>query len=409
VNLLQTFPVALRALLRNKMRSFLTMLGIIIGVASVITMVAVGEGAKSSVSKRFEAMGTNLLIVTSGSTRSGGMMGGMGSMPSLTWDDLEAIRREAPSVRYAAPVLTTKTSLVGEDGNWNTSVVGTTAEWFLIRNWRADQGTIFSSGDVESGNKVIVLGETVVARLFGSGVDPVGRTVRIRSTPFVVIGVLEKKGQDFRGQDNDDTSVIPISAFRSKLQGGLQQFIAGIVMVGARSEQETFRAQNQITMLMRDRHHIVDPNDDDFTVRNLTELASARKDAMATFSLMLAAVAIVSLVVGGIGVMNIMLVSVTERTREIGIRMAVGAKPAHVMAQFLVEAMTLSTSGGLLGLGGGFLASSLLARYLRWQFVVRPDIVAIAFLFSAAVGVIFGLFPAWKASNLDPIEALRYE
>jgi putative ABC transport system permease protein len=409
VNLLQTFPVALRALLRNKMRSFLTMLGIIIGVASVITMVAVGEGAKSSVSKRFEAMGTNLLIVTSGSTHSGGMMGGMGSMPSLTWDDLEAIRREAPSVRYAAPVLTTKTSLVGEDGNWNTSVVGTTAEWFLIRNWRPAQGALFSSGDVESGNKVIVLGETAVARLFGSGVDPVGRTVRIRSTPFVVIGVLEKKGQDFRGQDNDDTSVIPVSAFRSKLQGGLQQFIAGIVMVGARSEEETFRAQNQITMLLRDRHHVADPNDDDFTVRNLTEMASAQKDAMATFSLMLAAVAVVSLVVGGIGVMNIMLVSVTERTREIGIRMAVGAKPAHVMSQFLVEAMTLSTSGGLLGLGGGFLASSLLARYLRWQFVVRPDIVAVAFLFSAAVGVLFGLYPAWKASKLDPIEALRYE
>lgn len=409
MNLLQTFPVALRALLRNKMRSFLTMLGIIIGVASVITMVAVGEGAKSSVSKRFEAMGTNLLIVTSGSSRSGGMMGGMGSMPSLTWDDLEAIRREAPSVRYAAPVLTAKASLVGDDGNWNTSVVGTTAEWFLIRNWRAAQGTLFSSGDVESGNKVIVLGETVVARLFGSGVDPVGRTVRIRSTPFVVIGVLERKGQDFRGQDNDDTSVIPVSAFRSKLQGGLQQFIAGIVMVGARSEEETFRAQNQISMILRDRHHIADSNDDDFTVRNLTEMVSAQKDAMATFSLMLAAVAIVSLVVGGIGVMNIMLVSVTERTREIGIRMAVGAKPAHVMSQFLVEAMTLSTSGGLLGLGGGFLASSLLARYLRWQFVVRPDIVAVAFLFSAAVGVLFGLYPAWKASNLDPIEALRYE
>ncbi len=409
MNLLQTFPVALRALLRNKMRSFLTMLGIIIGVASVITMVAVGEGAKSSVSKRFEAMGTNLLIVTSGSTRSGGMMGGIGSMPTITWDDLEAIKREAPSVRYAAPSLTTKTSLVGDDGNWTTSVTGTTAEWFFIRNWQVEQGSSFSASDVESGNKVIVLGATVVGHLFGSGVNPVGRTVRIRSTPFVVIGVLEKKGQNFMGQDYDDTAVMPVSAFKSKLQGGLQQFIAGVVMVGARSEEETFRAQNQINMIMRDRHHIGDPNDDDFTVRNLTEIASAQKDAMNTFSLLLAAVAIVSLVVGGIGIMNIMLVSVTERTREIGIRMAVGAKPSHVLAQFLVEAMTLSTSGGLMGLGAGFLTSVLLASKLRWEFVIRPDIVAVSFLFSAIVGVVFGLYPAWKASNLDPIEALRYE
>jgi putative ABC transport system permease protein len=381
VNLLQTLPVALRALMRNKTRSFLTILGVIIG----------------------------MLILTSGSTRSGGMMGGMGSMPTLTWEDLEAVKREAPAVRYAAPSLTTKTSLVGDDGNWTTSVSGTTPEWFLIRNWRAAKGSVFSAGDVESGTKVIVLGETVVGRLFGSGVDPVGRTVRIRSTPFVVIGVLEKKGQSFMGQDYDDTAVIPVSAFRSKLQGGLQQFIAGVVMIGARSEEDTYRAQSQITMLMRDRHHINDPSDDDFTVRNLTEIANARNQGMATLTGLLAAVAVVSLFVGGIGIMNIMLVSVTERTREIGIRMAVGAKPWHVMAQFLVEAVTLSMAGGALGIGLGFGASSLLASKLSWAFVIRTDIVVVSFVFSAVVGIVFGLYPAYKASKLDPIEALRYE
>jgi putative ABC transport system permease protein len=409
VNLLQTLPVALRALMRNKMRSFLTALGIIIGVAAVISMVAVGEGAKSSMSKIFEAMGTNLLILTSGSTRSGGMMGGMGSMPTITWDDLEAIKREAQAVRYAAPSLVTKTSVISDDGNWTTSINGTTPEWFLIRNWRMGQGAAFGASDVESGNKVIVLGETVVGRLFGSGVNAVGRTVRIRGTPFVVIGILEKKGQSPMGQDYDDAAVIPVSAFKSKLQGGLQQFIAGVVLIGARSEEETYRAQSQITMLMRDRHHIGDPVDDDFTIRNLTEIANARNQGMATFSWLLAVVAVISLVVGGIGIMNIMLVSVTERTREIGIRMAVGAKPWHVMAQFLVEAMTLSTAGGLLGIAGAFALSSLLATKIGWAFVIRPDIVVISFVFSAVVGIVFGLYPAWKASNLDPIEALRYE
>jgi putative ABC transport system permease protein len=330
-------------------------------------------------------------------------------MPTITWDDLEAIKREAPAVRYAAPSLGTKTSLVSDDGNWTTTVNGTTAEWFLIRNWQASQGALFSDADVDSGNKVIVLGQTVVSRLFGSGVNPLGHTVRIRNTPFVVVGVLERKGQSFMGQDNDDIAIIPVSAFRSKLQGGLQQFIAGVVMVGARSESDTYRAQSEITMLMRDRHHIADPVDDDFTVRNLTEIANARNQSMATFSWLLAVVAIISLGVGGIGIMNIMLVSVTERTREIGIRMAVGAKPWNVLAQFLVEAMTLSMAGGLIGIAGAFALSSFLATKIGWAFVIRPDIVVVSFVFSAVVGILFGLYPAWKASNLDPIEALRYE
>ncbi|MDD5306126.1 MAG: ABC transporter permease [Deltaproteobacteria bacterium] len=406
---MQPFPIAVRALLRNKTRSFLTMLGVIIGVGSVISMVAVGEGAKSSVSKAFEQMGTNLLIVTSGSTRSGGFMGGMGSMPTLTWDDLDAIRSEAPSVRYAAPLMSQKTSIVGEDGNWNTQVNGTTPEYFPIRSWRVAEGSMFSASDIETNAKVVVLGQTVVSHVFGTGVDPVGKPVRIRGTPYQVIGILEKKGQSFGGTDLDDAAFVPISVFRGKLQGGLQQFITGVIFVGAGSAEETFRAQNQISSILADRHHIADRADDDFAVRNLTEIASARQQGMNTLTGLLAAIAVVSLLVGGIGIMNIMLVSVTERTREIGIRMAVGARPVHIMAQFLVEAMTLSMTGGLLGIGLGFGVSKILADNLVWAFVVRSDIVAVAFLFSAAVGVVFGLYPARKAMNLDPIEALRYE
>ncbi|HEY3450250.1 MAG TPA: ABC transporter permease [Myxococcales bacterium] len=409
MNPLTTLPLALRALLRNKTRSFLTALGVIIGVASVISMVAVGEGAKASMAKVFDAMGSNMLIVTSGSTRSGGMMGGMGSIPSLTWDDLKAIQSEAPSVKSAAPMMTARAPVVGDDGNWTTSITGTSADYFEIRNWKVEQGLAFSSADNDAGAKVVVMGQTVIAKVFGTGVNPIGKTVRIRSTPYVVVGVLEKKGQSFMGQDFDDAAFIPVSAFRSKFQGGLQQFIPGVVMVGTRTPEDTYRAQTQITALLFDRHHITSKDDQDFDVRNFTEMASARQSSMATLTGLLAAVAIVSLIVGGIGIMNIMLVSVTERTREIGIRMAVGAKPGDVMAQFLVEAMTLSTAGGALGIALGSGLSKLLASKLGWDFVIRPDIVVVAFVFSAVVGIGFGLYPARKASQLDPIEALRYE
>jgi len=409
MNLIQTFPIAARALFRNKTRSFLTILGVIIGVGSVISMVAVGEGAKASVAKVFESMGTNLLIVTSGSTRSGGFMGGGGSMPSLTWEDLAAIRREAPSVRYAAPIMNSKTTIIGDEGNWMTQVSGTTPEYFPIRSWKVVQGSMFSSSDVDSNAKVAVLGQTVVSRIFSLGVDPLGKSVRINGTPYVVVGVLDKKGQSFGGQDMDDVVFIPISAFRSKLQGGLQQFITGVIFVGTASEEDTYRAQNQIISILVDRHHITDRIDDDFSVRNLTEMANARQQGLKTLTGLLAAIAVVSLLVGGIGIMNIMLVSVTERTREIGIRMAVGAKPWHILAQFLVEAITLSMIGGALGIGAGFGTSKVLATSLSWDFVIRKDIVVISFLFSALVGIVFGLYPARKASNLDPIEALRYE
>jgi putative ABC transport system permease protein len=407
VNLVQTFPVAARALLRNKTRSFLTTLGVIIGVASVISMVAIGEGAKSQVDKAFSAMGTNLLIVSSGSTSTGGVFGGLGSLPTLSWEDLAVIRREASAVRAVAPVLTTKASVVGDDTNWTTSVSGTSPEYLDIRNWRVALGSAFTDSDIEGTTKTVLLGRTVADRLFGEGVDPVGRSVRILSVPFQVGGVLDKKGQSPIGQDYDDVVLMPYTTFQTKIRGGLQKYIAGVLYVGARDD--TVRAQRQMESILRDRHHILNPNDDDFQIRNLTEMANARSESTRTLTSLLAAIAIVSLLVGGIGIMNIMLVSVTERTREIGVRMAVGAKPWHILAQFLVEAVTLSMAGGLIGVALGAGVAGSLARQLGWSLVLRPDIVVVAVGFSALVGVGFGLYPARKASRLDPIEALRYE
>lgn len=409
MNLLQTLPVAVRALLRNKTRSFLTTLGVVIGVASVISMVAIGEGAKAGVEKVFASMGTNLLMVMSGSTTSGGVMGGFGSMPTLTWDDLAAIRSEIPSVRTAAPQLNTRASIVGEEANWNTQITGTTTEYFGIRSWTLGKGSLLTESDIETGNKVIVLGQTVADKLFGPNVDAIGQTVRVRAIPFIVVGVLAPKGQSPMGQDYDDAAFIPVSTFQAKIQGGLQKFIAGIIVVSAVSPSDTSRAQRAIAGLLRDRHHVSTGGDDDFSIRNLAEIAAAQQQGTQTLTSLLAAIAIVSLLVGGIGIMNIMLVSVTERTREIGVRMAVGAKPWHILAQFLVEAVSLSMMGGLVGVGLGTAVASALSKKLGWTLVLRPDIAIVAVGFSAFVGIAFGLYPAQKASQLDPIDALRYE
>ncbi len=409
MNVLQTFPVAMRALARNKTRSFLTMLGVVIGVASVISMVAIGEGAKAGVEKVFDAMGTNLLVVLSGSTHSGGVMGGFGSMPTLTWDDLAAIRSEVPSVRAAAPQLGTRSTIVGENANWYTEITGTSPEYFTIRNWALGSGALIQDSDVDSGAKVIVLGQTVVDRLFGVNADPLGESVRIRGIPFTVVGVLARKGQSPFGQDYDDAAFIPVTTFETKIQRGLQKYLAGVIMVSAVSRDDTSRAQRQITALLRDRHRLESNEDDDFNIRNLTEIAAARQEGTNTLTSLLAAIAVVSLLVGGIGIMNIMLVSVTERTREIGVRMAVGAKPWHVLMQFLVEAISLSTMGGIVGVVLGAGVANELARRLGWELIVRPDIVIVSVVFSAVVGVAFGLYPARKASQLDPIDALRYE
>ncbi len=409
MNPLQTLRVAVRALFRNKMRSFLTTLGIIIGVGAVIAMVAIGEGAKAQVEAQFAAMGSNLLIVLPGSTSSGGMRGGYGSMPTLTWDDLRAISTEVPTVKYAAAQLGSGAQLQSEDQNWSTRVYGTTTEYFSIRNWPTNLGSPMGDSDVEGGTKVVFLGQTVVDKLFGANANPVGQVIRIKNVPFEVKGVLTSKGQSSWGQDYDDVAFIPLKTFQTKIQGGLQQFISGQIYVSATSEPATARAQVQITNLLRDRHHIGPGQDDDFSIRNLTELANAQEDSLKTITTLLAAVAAVALLVGGIGIMNIMLVSVTERTREIGVRMAVGAKPRNILAQFLVEALTLATAGGFLGIVLGVLLGRLLATRFHWPMLMRPDIIVISVVFSALVGVVFGLYPAQKASRLDPIDALRFE
>ncbi len=409
MNLLQTFRVALRALMRNKARSFLTTLGIIIGVAAVIAMVAIGEGAKARVEESFASLGSNILIILPGTTTRGGAMGGFGSMPTLTWDDLKAIQSEAPAVRIAAPVLQLSAQIMSEDQNWTTSVTGTTPEYFDARNWSVAKGLMFGQSDIDTGNKVVLLGQTVVEKLYGVGVDPVGLMLRIKNIPFQVVGVMAKKGQSPVGQDYDDAVFMPESTFQAKIRGGLQKFISGVVFVSAVSPEATSRAQTQITDILRDRHHIQTGTDDDFSIRNLTEIGNAMQEGTNTLTTLLAAIAAVSLLVGGIGIMNIMLVSVTERTREIGIRMAVGAKPRNILAQFLVEALTLSVAGGLIGIVFGLLAAQRLAAIFGWRMLVRPDIIIVSVAFSALVGVTFGLYPARKASRLDPIDALRYE
>jgi putative ABC transport system permease protein len=409
VNPLQTLRVALRALTRNKMRSFLTTLGVVIGVSAVIAMVAIGDGAKARVEAAFAAMGSNMLIILPGSSSAGGAMGGFGSMPTLTWDDLRAIQSEIPTVRAAAAQLRTNAQVMSEDQNWGTQVFGTSPEYFQIRTWPAAQGTVLTQSDVDSGTKVAVIGQTVADKLYGANSNPTGQTIRIKNVPFVVVGVLAKKGQSQWGQDYDDIVVVPVTTFQQKVKGSLKNFIEGSVAVSATGADSTARAESQIRALLRDRHRLALGADDDFSIRNLSEIASAQQEGTRTLTTLLAAIAAVSLLVGGIGIMNIMLVSVTERTREIGLRMAVGAKPADIRLQFLVEALALAVTGGLIGVALGVFGAWRLATSFGWEVLYRPDVILIAVGFSGLVGVVFGLYPAHKASRLDPITALRFE
>jgi putative ABC transport system permease protein len=402
--------VAGLALLRNKTRSALTTLGVVIGVAAVIAMVAIGEGARRRVEMTFEAMGTNLLIVVPGSSTSGGMAGGAGTKATLAWTDLAAIRTEAKAVAMAAPVMRAGSVIQAEEQNWTTGVIGTSPEYLRIRNWTVAKGREIDQGDVDGSVKVALLGATVVERLWGAGFDPTGRPIRIRGNPFVVIGVLERKGQSPMGQDYDDTAIVPYTAFQTKIaSAGLGGYINGSIFVSATGPDETARAQSEITSLLRDRHHLAPGMEDDFSVRNLSELASAQQQGTAILTTLLAAIAVVSLVVGGIGIMNIMLVSVTERTREIGVRMAVGARSWHILGQFLAEALVLSLAGGALGIVVGVVLANQLAARFHMPPAIHGSVIALAVGFSAAVGVGFGLYPARKASRLDPIEALRFE
>ena len=408
MNFWQTFRIALRALAANPLRSFLTVLGVVIGVAAVVAMVAIGEGAKAQVEASFASMGTDMLIVTSGSSRSGGMRGGAGSQPSLTWDDLAAIRQQAPAVRAVTVDLRSNGTVASEETNWSTQLHGTGAEFFDVRRWNVDRGQAFTPVDVASSAKVAVLGRTVANELFGEDADPVGRVVRINNAPFAVAGVLAPKGQSPMGQDYDDTVYVPYTAFQSKIQGGLSKFVTGQILVAA-AGGDTTTAEAQVDALLRERHRLGPEEDADYSIRNLQEMANARQEGTQTMSLLLASIAAVSLLVGGIGIMNIMLVSVTERTREIGLRMAIGAKPHHVLAQFLVEAVVLSMLGGLLGAGIGVGTALWVAAQFGWSVAIRPDVLLMAMAFSVLVGVGFGLYPAQKASRLQPIDALRSE
>ena len=409
MNFTHTLYIAMQALSRNKMRSFLTMLGIIIGVFAVIAMVAVGDGATVRVHDLFASIGTNMLVVLPGANNNGGAFGGFGSQPTLTWDDLKAIQEEIPSVRYAAAQLTRSTQIASEDHNWKTSISGTSPDYFAIRDWPVVEGAPLTEADVDGQTKTVVLGQTVVNKLFGENYNPVGQMVRINNVPFQVGGVLLPKGQTMNGQDSDDVAFMPVTTFQSKVQGGLQKYINGSIVIGADNADDTNRAQKQVSALLRDRHHIAAGADDDFAVRNLADVASTLSAATGALTMLLAAIAAVSLLVGGIGIMNIMLVSVTERTREIGLRMAIGAKGRNILAQFLAESLVLAAAGGIIGIILGIATTQILAHRIGWEIPIRPVVIAIAVGFSCLVGVGFGLFPARKASRLDPIEALRYE
>jgi putative ABC transport system permease protein len=406
VNLTRTTAIAVTALGRAKVRSLLTVLGVVIGVAAVIAMVAIGEGAKARVAQQFQAMGTSTLIVTSGASTAGGARGGAGSKPTLTWDDLNAIAA-LPEVAAAAPQLRAGAQVVTDLANWQTQITATTPAWFTIRSWAVTRGAALTEADVAGARRVAVLGQTVVTNLFPD-VDPIGQTVRIDRTPYTVIGVLARQGTSGFGQDNDDVVVVPSTTFVRKV-GGNARYVNGQVMVMAAGRDQTAETKVAIEELLRTRHQLRADAADDFTVRDLTQVADAMKASTATITSLLAGVALVSLLVGGIGIMNVMLVSVTERTREIGLRLAIGARPRHLRQQFLVEAILLSSAGGVLGIAVGVAAGRTMAARFGFPLLVRADVVVLAVVVAATVGVVFGWYPARRASRLDPIVALRHE
>jgi putative ABC transport system permease protein len=407
-SILASLRIALRALRVNKMRSALTMLGIIIGVGAVIAMIAVGSGAKQRIAEQIASMGSNMLIVLSGSSTSGGLRFGAGTVPTLTVDDAKAILNEIPAVKYVSPILGGVAQVVFGNQNWSTVVNGATPEVLEIRDWPLASGRPFTQQDVDGATKVCLLGKTVVDNLFG-GIDPIGQIVRIKKVPFTVVGVLATKGQSTWGQDQDDTIFIPLTTAQKRLFGMQFPGMVRIITVQAREPEVMKDVESQINDLLRQRHRIQPKQDNDFSVRNLTEIAASAEQSAGVMSLLLGAIASISLIVGGIGIMNIMLVSVTERTREIGIRIAVGAKGRDILLQFLIESLVLSLIGGIMGIGIGIAGTLILAKFTQWPTLFSINAILLAFLFSGSVGVFFGFYPARKASMLNPIEALHYE
>jgi len=406
----QSMRIAFRALRVNKLRSALTMLGIIIGVGAVIAMVSVGSGATDRIHQQIASIGSNVIIIQPGSQNTGGVKSGNGNSQTLTEEDARAVQEECPSVMYSTPIQQNQQQVVYASNNWGTRIYGVAPEYLTIRDIRIEQGEPFTTEDVRATNKVALLGKTVVDNLF-AGEDPIGKTIRVRKVPFTVVGTLVPKGQNSSGQDQDDMIIMPISTAKKKVMGGgrannWQQ--VGQIMVQARDGRNQ-NAMDEIEALLRQRHRLQATEDNDFQVRSLEEMAAAQEQATQIMGLLLASIASVSLIVGGIGIMNIMLVSVTERTKEIGLRQAVGAKTKDILSQFLVEAVTLSLLGGCLGIGMGVLASLGISYFAGWNTLVSLPSILAAFFFSALVGVFFGYYPARKAAFLDPIEALRYE
>jgi putative ABC transport system permease protein len=397
--------VASQSILKNKMRTLLTMLGIVIGVGAVIVMVAIGNGATSQIAKAVGSLGTNMIVVTAGATAQGGVSQGAQTFNRLTLDDADKIRREATTLAGVSPVIVTRTQVIANGKNWRAEVNGVSTDFLTIRDWTVSDGALFSDDDVRTKRKVVVLGSTVATNLFPDG-GAVGAQIQLGRAPFTVVGVLAPKGQTANGTDQDDVVVLPYTTAQDRLSGF--SFL-GQILASANSVQDIAAAQEEIRGIMRESHGIAPGGTDDFTVRDQTAIAKAASSTTSVMSGLLAAIASISLIVGGIGIMNIMLVSVTERTREIGIRMAIGARGSDVLTQFLVESVVMSLLGGIVGLAVGYGGAALLGHFTGWAVATSPSAVFVAVGFSAAVGVFFGYYPARKAAALNPIQALRYE
>ena len=400
-----TWMIALRALRRNPMRSGLTMLGIIIGVAAVIAMVAIGNGAKEQVASSIAQIGQNTVLVMSGAGSRGGVRGGWGSAPTLTKGDYEAIRKEIPGVIRATPDVRKNAQVMAGNQNVNTTINGAGEDYVELRSWEFLEGGNLTAADVRSAAKVAILGQTVATNLFGEA-SPVGQVVRIQNAPYAVVGLLKPKGMSMMGSDQDDVVLVPWSSAMVRLTGATT---FRSITVQAESSDQVATVMEELSVLLRQRHKIRDGQEDDFQVRSQQEIMEMATSTAKTMTILLAAIAGVSLLVGGIGIMNIMLVSVTERTREIGVRMAVGARGIDILLQFLVESVVLSVGGGLVGIGVGMGIAKIVSAKVGWNTLVSPESVALAFVFSAVIGIFFGFYPARKAAGLDPIEALRYE
>ncbi|CAM8391589.1 FtsX-like permease family protein [Candidatus Methylopumilus universalis] len=399
---------AWHAMSANRLRTFLTMLGMVIGVGAVILMMAIGEGAQQSIKRSIDSMGSNLFVILSGSSSTSGSRSGSGNSSALNINDANAIG-DLEDIAAIAPISTGNAQIIFSGNNWNTSIIGTSPTYFSIRGWNVDSGELFSDADIRSANRVALIGKTVAENLFGDDIDPIGKTIRIKKSPFTILGVLESKGQSFDGRDQDDTIIVPITTAQRKLFGNQIPGSVRMIMAQAKSEKYMGVAEDAINDLIRQRHNIRENAESDFSVRNLTAMAKTASDTAKTMSMLLGAIASISLLVGGIGIMNIMLVSVTERTREIGIRMAIGAREKDILLQFLLEACVISIVGCVIGVALGLGGALLVKKMVGAEILISMQSIILAFSVAASVGVFFGYYPASKAAKLHPIEALRYQ